>query len=293
MKSKFLFPAWCAWLGYFMSIPGFILGYLNIINNYEIPGFGFKMREKSTIIQSAFENFTNELAIFLVVIGLILIAFSKTKREDELTARIRINSLYWGVMIYYSCYILGLTFSLTFGEIPFFGDHLLELNIFTPLLIFIFRYYYLTYFSKESYLIGESKFLPNKPYRSIGKIVSIISIVMLVIGIANKNNELLDSIVSFSYLGLTIGLMLWAFSHQKTDDEMVMQQRLESLQLAVYFNYTVLLFATLIFYSVDYLLVLTLAQVSLLLFFIIRMEFVNYKNNKVLSQFEGELSHEK
>ena len=276
-----------------MAVPGFVLGYLNIINSYEIPSFGFKMREKTTIIQSAFENFTNEMAVFLVVIGLILIAFSKANKEDELTAKIRINSLYWAVMIYYICYIIGLTFSLTVGEIPFFGDHLVELNIFTPLLIFIFRYYYLTYFSKESYLIGESKFLPNKPYRSIWKIVSLLSIVMLVIGVANKNAQLSDSVTSFSYLGVTIGLMLWAFSHQKIDDEMVMQQRLESLQLAVYFNYAILLLATLIVYSIDYLFVLMFAQVSLLLFFIIRMEFVNYKNNKVLNQFEGELSHEK
>ncbi len=292
MKSKFLFPTWCGLVGYLMAIPGFILGYLNIFNNYDIPGFGFKMREKGDLFAPAFENFTNELAIFLVILGLILIAFSKTKREDELSAKLRINSLYWGVMSYYIFYVIGMIVNLTIIEIPFFSEHLTELNIFTPLLIFILRFDYLTYISKESYLISNPRFLPNKPFRSIGKVISIISFMVLIFGIW-RESELSDPFLSYPYITLVIGLMLWAFSHQKNDDEMMMQQRLESLQLSIYFNYGVLLLATILFYSLNYLLVLLLAQFSILLFFIIRMEYINYKNNKHLNTFEEGVSYEK
>ena len=145
MKSKFLFPTWCNIVGYLMVIPGFVLGYLFIFHNYEIPGFGFQMREKSNLFQNAFENFTNELAVFLVIVGLLFIAFSKGKKEDELTARLRLNSLYWSVMIYYIIYNFGFLLVNYIKEIPFVGEHILELNIFSPLLIFIIRYYYLKY----------------------------------------------------------------------------------------------------------------------------------------------------
>ena len=84
MKSKYLFPTWCGLVGYLLAIVGFTLGYLNIIKKYEIPGFGFNLREKRNFLQGTFENFTNELVIFLVVVGLLFIAFSKSKKEDEL-----------------------------------------------------------------------------------------------------------------------------------------------------------------------------------------------------------------
>ena len=79
----------------------------------------------------------------------------------------------------------------------------------------------------------------------------------------------------------------------REEDEMTMQQRLEGLQLSIYFNYAVILFLTLIAYSLLYLYVLMFAQFSILLFFVIRMEFINYKNNKLLNTFEGGMSYEK
>lgn len=293
MKSKFLFPTWCAIVGYLLAIPGFILGYLYTFNKYEIPGFGFKMRENNRLFQSAFENFTNELAIFLVVGGLILIAFSKNKKEDELSAKLRLNSLYWSIMIYYVLYIIGLLFSITIGEIPFIGEHASEINLFTPLVIFIIRYNYLMHVNKESYLMSQPKFLPNSPYRKIGIFLSLISLMVFILVTVVKTRDLSDTFSSSAYLGLVIGFMLWTFSRHKIEDEMVMQQRLENLQLAVYFNYAVLLLATILFYSLNYLLVLLFAQISLLLFFIIRMEYINYKNNKQLNTFEEGMSYEK
>lgn len=72
-----------------------------------------------------------------------------------------------------------------------------------------------------------------------------------------------------------------------------MQQRLESLQLAVYFNYGLLLVANVLLYSFSFLYFMLFAQFSLLLYFVLRMEYVNYKNNRSLTAMEGGMSYEK
>jgi hypothetical protein len=294
MKSKFLFPTWCAIVGYLLAIPGFILGYLYTFKDYEIPGFGFRMREKDGFFQKAFENFTNELAIFLVVIGLILIAFSKSKKEDELSAKLRLNSLYWSIMIYYVLYIVGYLYSVTIGEILFIGDHFTEMNLFTPLVIFICRYKYLKYINSESYSLTRPKLLPNKPFKNIGVFFSLLGLTTIIISlIIDSDKNWFEPLQISFYVILIFGLLFWAFSKNKEEDEMTMQQRLEGLQLSVYFNYALILFLTLIAYSLLYLYVLMFAQFSILLFFIIRMEFINYKNNKLLNTFEGGMSYEK
>ncbi|KQB99163.1 hypothetical protein [Pedobacter sp. Hv1] len=294
MKSKFLFPTWCSIVGYLLAIPGFVLGYLNIFKKYEIPNFGFQLRAKDNLFEKAVENFTNELAIFLVVIGLVLIAFSKNKREDELSARIRLNALYWSVMIYYVLYCLALLYSMVIGEIPFVGDHASELNIFTPLVIFVIRYSYLKSINKESYLISQPKFLSNKPYRKLGVFLSLAGLAYFIIALQfDPQGDWVFTTTQAVYLIFMLGLLLWTFSQFKTEDEMIMQQRLESLQLAVYFNYLILLVATMVFYSFVFLYVLTIAQFSLLVFFIIRMEYISFKNKQSLNAMEEDLTYEK
>lgn len=294
MKSKFLFPTWCNIVGFLMAIPGFILGYLYTFNNYEIPRFGFKMRETDGFIQKAFENFTNELAIFLVIGGLILIAFSKGKKEDELSAKLRLNSLYWSIMIYYVLYIIGYLYSVIIGEIPFIGDHLVEINLFTPLVIFIGRYNYLKILNKDSYHLSNPKFLPNKPFKATGIVLTLLGFTLLMVSIIiDSRKDWLNTLETISYLILVFGLLFWSFSKNKEEDEMIMQQRLEGLQLAVYFNYAVILIFNLIAYSIIFLYVLVFAQFSILLFFVIRMEYINYKNNKQLNTFEEGMSYEK
>lgn len=290
MKSKYLFPAWCAIVGYLMAIPGLVLGYFTVIDNYMIPNFGFKIREKDSFFEKAFENFTNELAIFLVVVGLVLIAFSKAKREDELTAKLRLNSLYWGVMIYYLVYICGQVGSF-FGEVPLFSEHGATLNLFAPLIVFIIRFYYLKLIYREQYLVKEPYFLAFVPFKLLGKLMAVTGLVTF--GIACLDGHLGDPIENAAAICFILGLMFWAFSKNKIEDEMVMQHRLESLQLAVYFNYALLLLATILVYSMAFLWVMIIAQFSLLLFFVIRMEYVNYKDKQTLTISEGGLSHEK
>lgn len=243
------------------------------------------MREKDSLFVPSFENFTNELTIFLVICGLLLIAFSRSKKEDELSAKLRLNALHWAVMIYYVFYIIGLLFSITIGEIPFFGDHMNEINLFTPLVIFIIRYYYLKYMHKDQYLVDHPKLLPAGPFRKIGIVLAFVGLGVLV---ANEIINPLENLVSdISFVVLVFGLLFWTFSKDRNEDELAMQQRLESLQLAVYFNYIIILIATLFIYSLGYLYVLVFAQFSILFFFVLRATYIAYQNNRLLKTMEG------
>ena len=44
-------------------------------------------------------NFTDELGGILLIIGLLLIAFSKEKDEDERISRVRLESLLWATLV--------------------------------------------------------------------------------------------------------------------------------------------------------------------------------------------------
>jgi hypothetical protein len=287
MKSKFLFPAWYSIVGYLLTVPGFILGYLYEFNDYKIPGFGFEMRKSSDLILNKFENFTNELAVFLVIIGLIFIAFSKRKKEDELSAKLRLNALYWSIMFYYIVYLIGYIYTMI-GEIPIIEEHFSTINLFTPLIIFIVRYHYLLAINKDSYLVPKLKFLPYKPFKQLSMALSILSFIVLgIFLLKDMESAWFTPFTNVLYFVMISSTLAWAFSKNKIEDELTMQLRLESLQMAVYFNYAIILIATLVFYSIDYLVVLLIAQFSVLFFFVIRMEYINYKNNHLLKTVEG------
>lgn len=93
-------------------------------------------------------------------------------------------------------------------------------------------------------------------------------------------NNILDEILFF--LIVFCGL-IFAFSKERTEDEMVMKIRLDSLAWAIYFNYIILLFCYLFFYGFSFLNVLVVAMLSNLLFFITRFRWAIYKYNKIYS----------
>ncbi|MCY1521190.1 hypothetical protein D9M68_559910 [compost metagenome] len=288
MKNNYLLPQWCRPLGILLTLPGLVLGYVYSMYNYEIPHFGFNMREKDTLFLSKYENFTNELAILLVVIGLTFMAFAKNKKEDELTSKIRLNALYWSMLTYYSAYFICLLVFLIFDDIPFISDHAYELSIVTPLLIFNLRLYYLQYAGRGQFLIADPRFIPHFPFRITGILFTLAGASCLIYELITEGDLSANNTWSASCFFIFFsGLLLWAFSKHKTEDEMMIQQRMESLQVAFYFNYLIFLIATLFIYSFSYLLVLLFGQFSLLVYFIIRMEYVRYRNQKITDTFEG------
>jgi hypothetical protein len=71
----------------------------------------------------------------LVLSGLILIAFSKEKVEDEQISKLRLDSLQWAIYLNYFLLIISLIFTNGINFID-----ILRLNIWLPLVFFIIRF---------------------------------------------------------------------------------------------------------------------------------------------------------
>jgi len=290
MKTTYLFPRAAKYVGAMLAIPGFILGYLVVYRNYSIPGFELKLRSKSTILLSAVENFTNEFALTLVIAGLLLMAFSRTKKEDELTAKIRLNSLYWSIMTNYlllACLIvLGIIGYITKSAplnkiIDTITDNLqyTVYNFFAPLVIFIARFYYLLYRNKNEFDIKPVHYLPYKPYRFFGKWISIF---IITIAVATELFGWDEFILNVLFV-LPLSLLLWIYTNEKTEDEYVNAIRLDAMQVAVYVNYAILLLSNWFVYGAEFLLIQLINLVTIPLIFI---AWFNYKVYRVSKQAE-------
>ena len=82
----------------------------------------------------------DEILGLLLITGLFILGFSRRKVEDERIAQIRLESLQWG--IYANYLVLFLCICLVY-EMSFF--YIMIYNMFTPLVIFVIRFYWLLY----------------------------------------------------------------------------------------------------------------------------------------------------
>ncbi len=80
----------------------------------------------------------------LFLIGLMFIAFSKIKREDEYSYSIRLSSWLWAVWM--NCIFMVLSFVFFYG-MSFFA--VMVCNLYSMLIIFILRFYYQLYKSSK------------------------------------------------------------------------------------------------------------------------------------------------
>jgi hypothetical protein len=129
MKSRFLFPYWCRYLGWalvVLHVPISILGRAHGMINILDKG------TESTGLFSGEHLFFISTSL-LMVFGLFLVAFAKEKIEDEQIWHIRLDSLRWAIFINYFMLIISLVFIEDIG-------HMLELNLYVPLLFFIIRF---------------------------------------------------------------------------------------------------------------------------------------------------------
>jgi len=77
----------------------------------------------------------DEMVELLLIIGGLLVAFSKNKEEDEFISKLRLESLLWATYINYGILIFSILFIY---NISFF--YVLVANMFTILLLFIIRF---------------------------------------------------------------------------------------------------------------------------------------------------------
>lgn len=155
MKTNFLLPNKFKKIGLVLFILGILGGIymyatdfdpmdmlqMKVLTIYNDPIFG----EPSffTIIKTGI--FDEIMAIFIIVGGLLL-GFSKEKIEDEFIYKLRNDSLVWALIV--NCSILLIATIFVHGETFM---HILLFNMFTPLLFFVIRFNIL----KSKYLRHE------------------------------------------------------------------------------------------------------------------------------------------
>jgi len=92
-----------------------------------------KLADAAGLLNS--EHIFTAIATILIITGLLFIAFSKEKIEDEQILKLRLDSLQWAIYLNY--FILIIT-------VAFVSNNLLRdvivLNIWTPLVFFIIRF---------------------------------------------------------------------------------------------------------------------------------------------------------
>jgi len=151
MEPRFLFPHRFKLICWIIAIPSIILGLFVLINdlhfdfltvklpfNYFFADEFLSSDEKGN--EFSIFNFTDEIATIGSIVGLLLIAFSKVKYEDEYVSKLRLESLQWAV--YVNFFLLIMSTILIHGMSYY---SVIVYNMFTPLIIFIIRFYYLLF----------------------------------------------------------------------------------------------------------------------------------------------------
>jgi hypothetical protein len=148
MKPKFLFPHRYKTIGWLLAIPCLVLGLFCLYADFQFSflevNLPFRYLFNDTVNKFTTLNFTDELATVGLIIGLIFIAFSKEKIEDEYVSEIRLESLQWAIYVNFGVLILATIF--VHGGSYF---SVMIYNMFTPLLIFIIRFNYILYFKPQ------------------------------------------------------------------------------------------------------------------------------------------------
>lgn len=152
MKTNYLFPNRFKKIGWLLFIPGIILGIVFLIYESDISLFDisvFAIAEEAILSDTTYfsilrNNVLDEITSLLLIIGALLIAFSKEKSEDEFISKIRLESLVWATYMNYVILILAIifVFNMTFFWVLVF-------NMFTLLVFFLVRFNWALYKSKN------------------------------------------------------------------------------------------------------------------------------------------------
>lgn len=153
MKTNLLLPNQFKRIGWYLLVPSAILGLLIIFFDFEFEFLKIKVYSiysegivnSGSFFGAAKNNVTDEIAAIVFIVGAIFVAFSKEKNEDEFIAKNRLESLVWATYINYAILLLCIIF---FYELEFLT--VMVLNMFTILIFFIIRFYYILYKSKKA-----------------------------------------------------------------------------------------------------------------------------------------------
>ncbi len=154
MKPRFLFPHSYKLVGWLLAIPSLTLGLFILLDNFSFDFLTVKLPFEyvfsDTFISAKADshvndsisvlNFIDEIATLGSIIGLILVAFSRVKTEDEYVTKIRLESLQWAIYLNFALLMLATIF---IHGMAYFS--VIVYNMFTPLIFFIVRFHYILF----------------------------------------------------------------------------------------------------------------------------------------------------
>lgn len=131
MLHSLLFPYRARYVGWAIFVPAAVLGLFALY---------WETFTSNSVFSMSFDSFADEIAGVGVIIGLLIIAFSREKVEDELISRMRLEALQWSVFVNYLILSIAI---LAVYDGAFFS--VMIYNMFTLLLVFIARMRWLMY----------------------------------------------------------------------------------------------------------------------------------------------------
>ena len=147
MKANYLLPNKYKLFGWILFIIGLIGGIIISASNFEFGGPSLKVlsiynesflssdRNFFTIVEN---EIIDEIIAILIIVGGLIVGFSKEKIEDEFIYKLRKDSLVWAIIVNYMVLLFTILFIY---DLAFFD--VLVYNMFTPLLFFIIRFNFL------------------------------------------------------------------------------------------------------------------------------------------------------
>jgi hypothetical protein len=158
MMTNYLFPNQFKKTGWLLFIPSLLGGVLHSIYEPEFEFLNLRALAifNDTVFVSSFftrteNNLLDEILCVFLIVGGMFVAFSKEKIEDEMVAKIRMESLVWATYVNYTILLLCVIF--VYG-MPFLT--VMMYNMFTLLFFFILRFYWMIY--KSSKAVENEKF---------------------------------------------------------------------------------------------------------------------------------------
>ena len=156
MKTNYLLPHKYKTLGWILFIIGTISGASLFISEFEFHNF-FKIKvlsifnsdidfkgNKEPFFQIIENGVLDEIISLFIIVGGLLVGFTKEKVEDEFIYKLRKDSLVWAIILNYTILLFLILFV--------YGGYFLNVmiyNMFTPLIFFIIRFNFLKHKSRS------------------------------------------------------------------------------------------------------------------------------------------------
>lgn len=274
MHQPLLLPHRFKAIGLAILVPFFISWLLWELDIYYFP---FLVTGKGDGIFDSNYSYVEEILFTGLAMSLLMIAFAREKTEDEYIMTLRLQSLQWAVLT--NAVLLLLANWILYGQL-FLA--VMIYNMLTVLIIFVIRFHFVLYRKKSPSMDMIS--LPPK-YKKIGLFMVIPCIIVYFLLWAEiyefpflrtgaHQDSFLDN-VNYSWIdeilttGMTIGLIMMAYTRERSEDEYIVTLRLRSLQWAVLLNYGLLLVLNWIYFEFDWINVLTYNMFTVLIIFVL------------------------